>query len=304
MHYTQRISLITSLFLAVAISLAAPLPAWGQQVVRLAYVEWSSEIASSNLVKAVIEQKLGVKCELVSLKADEMWRAVATGEADAMVSAWLPHTHAAYMREFQAAVVDLGPNLEGTKIGIVVPNVTSGRFTAGTGIRNRPYMNIDTIPELAEHARELKNRIIGIDPEAGIMLKTREALDAYGLSDFRLIPGSEISMVAELSHAIRHKKWIAVTGWLPHWMFAQWELKFLEDPENIYGSGGHIATIVREGLKEDMPEVYRFLDDFYWRPEDLGQLMLWIHRQDGMFPYDEALRWMRTHPDQVQSWLE
>jgi glycine betaine/proline transport system substrate-binding protein len=275
-----------------------------EDVVRLAYVEWSTEIASTNLVKAVIEEKLDVRCRLVSLTASEMWRAVATGTVDAMVSAWLPDTHAHYYKEVKDDVVNLGPNLEPTKVGLVIPNVTAGRFTAGTGIRNRPYMDVDSIPELEEHASKLNHRVIGIDPEAGIMLKTREALDVYELDEeYRLIEGSEVSMVAELSHAIRHQRWVVVTGWLPHWMFAQWDLKFLDDPKGVFGEGGHIATIVRHGLKEDMPEVYRFLDNFHWNPEEMGQLMLWIRRQNGMFPYDEALRWMRTNPERVDTWL-
>lgn len=305
MHITRIIPKTLAIALiSVLLPLSSPAGA-DERVVRLAYVEWSTAIASNNLVKAVIQEKLGVRCELISMTASEMWRAVATGSADAMVSAWLPETHERYYREVKDDVVNLGPNLEGTKIGLVAPNVTAGRFTAGTGIRNRPYMDIESITDLKERAAKLKHRIIGIDPEAGIMIKTREALEAYGLEDeFRLIDGSEISMVAELSNAIRHKKWIVVTGWLPHWMFAQWELKFLKDPKNIYGDGGHIATIVREGLKQDMPEVYDFLDSFSWKPEEMGRLMLWIRRDDGIFPYDEALRWMRTNPDRIDSWLD
>jgi glycine betaine/proline transport system substrate-binding protein len=53
-----------------------------------------------------------------------------------------------------------------------------------------------------------------------------------------------------------------------------------------------------------MPEVYRFLDKFHLTPEDLGQLMIWIQEDHGMFPYDKALRYMRYHPEQIQSWLE
>jgi glycine betaine/proline transport system substrate-binding protein len=136
------------------------------------------------------------------------------------------------------------------------------------------------------------------------MKKTREAMQVYNLRNFRLIQGSEVSMTAELSDAIRKQKWIVVTGWVPHWMFARWKLKFLEDPENVYGGKEEIHTIVRKGLKADMPEVYRFLDKFSLDPEDLGQLMIWIQEDDGMFPYDKALRYMRYHTEQIQSWTE
>lgn len=272
--------------------------------IRLAHTDWSSSVASANLIKAVFEEKLGIKCELVSLNADEMWAAVAEGKVDATLSAWLPDTHAHYYEQFGHRVVNLGPNLEGTKIGLVVPNVTLGRLTAGTGIQNKPYIDIDSITELKAHADKFNHRIIGIEPEAGIMRKTREAMEAYGLEgEFRLVESSEVSMVAEVSNAIRHQKWVVITGWLPHWIFARWNLKFLDDPQGVYGESGHISTIVRQGLQADMPRAYRLLDNFSWKPEDAGQLMMWIQEDKGQFPYEKALRWIYSHPDRVEKWL-
>jgi glycine betaine/proline transport system substrate-binding protein len=136
------------------------------------------------------------------------------------------------------------------------------------------------------------------------MQKTREAMREYGLYGYELIKGSEVSMTAELSNAIRKQRRIVVTGWVPHWMFARWKLKFLDDPKNIYGGKEEIHTIVREGLEGEMPDVYRFLDQFRWEPEELEQLMIWIKEDDGMFPGEKALRYMRFHPEQIESWVK
>jgi len=274
------------------------------RTVRLAYVEWSEAVASTHLVQAVLQEKMGLPCEVIPMTADRMWESVADGEADAMVAAWLPGTHGHYYEQLEERIVDLGPNLEGTRTGLVVPDITVGRQTAATGQRNKPYITVESIPELKEHAGKFHHKIIGIDPEAGIMKNTREAMRVYGLTGFRLIQGSEVSMTAELSNAIRKQKWIVVTGWVPHWMFARWKLKFLEDPKNVYGGEENIHTIVRPGLREEMPGVYRFLDQYSIDPEDLGQLMIWIQEDNGMFPYDKALRYMRYHREQIQSWLE
>jgi glycine betaine/proline transport system substrate-binding protein len=274
------------------------------KVVRLAYVEWSETIASTHLVQAILQEKMGVSCETMPMTADKMWEAVASGEADAMVAAWLPSTHGHYYEQFKDRLVDLGPNLEGTQIGLVVPDITVGRQTAATGQRNAPYITVDTISGLKKYASKFNGKIIGIDPEAGIMKKTREAMQVYGLNNFRLIEGSEISMTAELSDAIRKQKWIVVTGWIPHWKFARWKLKFLDDPKQVYGGKEAIHTMARKGLQADMPKVYQLLDNFRWTPEDLGQLMIWIQEDDGMFPYDKALRYMRYHSKQIQLWLK
>ncbi|WP_027370400.1 glycine betaine ABC transporter substrate-binding protein [Desulfovermiculus halophilus] len=292
------------LLLAVLLAwIAAPVQAADKGPVKLAYVEWSSEIASTNLVRAVIQEKLGHSCEIVPMQADQMWKAVAEGEVDAMVSAWLPETQKKYYEKYSDQCVDLGPNLEGAKTGLVVPNVTLGRQTAATGLRNKPYIKAESIADLSEYADKFHRMIVGIDPQAGVMHNTREAMRAYGLERFTLTQGSEQTMTSALGRAISKQEWIVVTGWVPHWMFARWELKFLEDPKGVFGGEEHINTIAREGLAEDMPDVAEFLDNFYWEPEDMGQLMVWIHDDKGLYPYEKALRYIRTHPDQVNSWL-
>ncbi len=60
--------------------------------VNLAYVEWDTEIASTNVVGQVLED-LGYDVTLTPLDNAIMWEAVSKGEADGMVDAWLPHTH-------------------------------------------------------------------------------------------------------------------------------------------------------------------------------------------------------------------
>ena len=110
-------------------------------------------------------------------------------------------------------------------------------------------------------------------------------------------------MTDVLSRAIRRQEWIVITGWIPHWSFARWNLRFLEDPKNIYGGKGYVHTLVREGLSEDMPEAFALLDNFHWKPEAVGQVMLWIQEDDGRVPYDKALRWMRANPGKVDAWL-
>ena len=271
---------------------------------RLSYVEWSETVAATNMVKTVIQEKLGHACEIVPMTADKMWEAVATGKVDGMVAAWLPTTHGHHYEQYKNQIVDLGPNMVGTQIGLVVPDITVGRQTAESGQRNAPYITANSIEDLKKYADKFNRRIIGIDPEAGIMKKTREAMREYGLYNYELIKGSEVSMTAELSNAIRKQRWIVVTGWVPHWMFARWKLKFLDDPKDIYGGKEEIHTIVRMGLKDDMPDIYRFLDNFNWAPEELEQLMIWIQEDQGLYPGEKALRYMRYHEDQIQSWLE
>ncbi|MFM9469903.1 glycine betaine ABC transporter substrate-binding protein, partial [Streptomyces scabiei] len=86
-------------------------------------------------------------------------KAVAEGNADASVSAWLPTTHQGQYAQYSNNLDDLGSNMDGTSLGLAVP----------------AYMNIKSIAELNNQAQR---QIIGIEPGAGIMARTEEALDS------------------------------------------------------------------------------------------------------------------------------
>ncbi|SNZ14380.1 glycine betaine/proline transport system substrate-binding protein [Terribacillus aidingensis] len=93
----------------------------GSGDVSLAYVEWDSEVASTNVMKVVLDD-LGFNTTITPIDNAVMWQSVAQGEADAMVAAWLPTTHGDLYDQYKDQVVDLGPNLEGAKTGLVVPD--------------------------------------------------------------------------------------------------------------------------------------------------------------------------------------
>lgn len=253
--------------------------------VTLAYVEWASEVASTNVVRAVLED-MGYDVKMTSLSAAAMWQAVAYGDADGMVAAWLPTTHKNYFEQTKDKVVDLGANLDGTKLGLVVP----------------AYTDIDSIGQLDDKADSYGGEIIGIDPGAGLMGLTEDVIDEYGLEgDVKLRSGSGATMTAALKSAIQNHEDIVVTGWTPHWMFSRWDLKYLDDPKNVYGDAEQIHTIVRQGLEDDMPTVYQFLDNFHWTPEQMGEVML-MNQKEGSDPYENAQKWVDEHPDVVKEW--
>ncbi|MCG5029618.1 glycine/betaine ABC transporter, partial [[Ruminococcus] torques] len=80
-------------------------------------------------------------------------------------------------------------------------------------------------------------------------IKTEEAIKAYDL-DYKLVASSGSGMIAELIRAERDQKPVAVTGWIPHWMFAKWKLKFLDDPKGVYGGSEQVRTMANPGLEK------------------------------------------------------
>lgn len=252
--------------------------------VRLVYVEWSSCTAATHVAKAALEQQ-GFKVKAISVSGAAMYSALAHGDADATVCAWLPSTHANYYAKAKDQLTNLGPNMTGTRIGLVVPD----------------YVTIDSIDELAAHADQFQNRIIGIDPGAGEMGITHEAIDAYKLP-LKLIDGSGATMTAALKSAIDNQEWIVVTGWTPHWMWARWKLKYLADPKGSYGGAEDIDTLARKGLQQDMPKAYAVLDGFHWTSEQMQQVMAADQVPDADAEKN-AKDWVDSHAELVSGWV-
>lgn len=283
-HLMNRRIRFTGMALAASVAFTAgSAQAQDKGTVHLAYVEWASTVASTNVMQVVLENA-GYEVETSSLSAAAMWQSVATGDTDALLAGWLPITHEDYYEKLKDQVVDAGASLEGAKLGMVVP----------------AYSEVDSIADMNDHVDSFDGKITGIDPGAGVMRLTEAVIDDYDL-DYRLVSGSGATMTAALKTAINNEEDIAVTGWAPHWMLARWDLKFLDDPKETYGGAEKIHTIVRQGLKEDMPEAYEILSSFRWDNDKMGEVMLM--QEESSDPYKAAKKWVEDNQDIVQEWL-
>jgi len=243
----------TGLFVACAPEEAAEAEADGVQErgdISVAYVEWDREPAHTHLAAEILS-RVGYDVQINSVSNAAMWSAVASDDVDFHVSAWLPATHRNEWNEYGDNVEDLGAHFEGARLGLVVPAYLE---------------DINSIADLAENAEMFDNTIVGIDPGAGMMQATEDAIanDTYGLGVMELLEGSDATMMGALQDAIRNEEPIVVTGWDPHIKFARFDLKLLEDPEEVFGSAETINTIVRGDLAEDQPDLYEFLNTMDW----------------------------------------
>ncbi|HEX5739797.1 MAG TPA: glycine betaine ABC transporter substrate-binding protein [Hydrogenophaga sp.] len=259
--------------------------AQAKPTLKIGFVDgWSDSVATTHLAAAIIRSKLGHQVELVPLAAGIMWQGVARGDLDMTLSAWLPITHESYLTNFKDKVEIVGANYPGAKIGLIVPD----------------YVKATSLTDLNSHRADFENRIVGIDAGAGVMRKTEEAIKAYGL-DMRLLPSSGPAMAAELDRAYRAKKSIAVTGWIPHWMFAKYKLRFLADPKNVYGAEEHVDSVINPGLNTKAPAVVAFLKKFSWKPEEIGAVMLAV--EGGAKPDKAVEKWIADNQERVAGWL-
>ncbi|HGN5780589.1 TPA: ABC transporter permease/substrate binding protein [Streptococcus pyogenes] len=254
------------------------------ETVNIAYVQWDSEVASTHVIAEVLKNE-GYHVTLTPLDNAVMWQTVANGNADFSTSAWLPVTHGQQYQKYKSKLDDLEPNLKGTKVGLAVPK----------------YMtDVNSIEDLSKQADQ---KITGIEPGAGIMAAAQKTLKEYhNLSSWELVAASTGAMTTSLDQAIKKKDPIVVTAWSPHWMFAKYDLKYLKDPKETFGSTENINTIARKGLKKDLPNVYKIIDKFHWTQKDMEAVMLDINK--GMSPEAAAKKWVEANQSKVSSWTK
>lgn len=144
--------------------------------------------------------------------------------------------------------------------------------------------------------------ITGIDPGAGVTQGAERALDEYDISNITLQTSSTSSMAEVLNQAIQNHEPVVVTGWNPHWKFAAYDLKYLEDPEEVFGGTEEIHTIARQGLQDEKPEGYEVIDNFFWTEEDMGEVMLEVY--EGTDPEEAAQNWVDANQETVDGWID
>ncbi|MBI3146457.1 MAG: glycine betaine ABC transporter substrate-binding protein [Pseudogulbenkiania sp.] len=276
-----------SVKLLAAIGLVCSTASWAadKPLIKIGYVEgWADSVATTQVAANIIKTKLGYPVELVPVAAGIMWQGVARGDLDATLSAWLPVTHGDYYKQLKDKVTVLGTNYPGAKIGLIVPD----------------YVQAKSLADLNKYKDAFQGRIVGIDAGAGVMKKTELVIKDYGL-DYKLMPSSGPGMASELARSIKAKKAIAVTGWIPHWMFAKWKLRFLDDPKKVYGEEEHVDTVINPGLTTKAPEVAGFLKKFSWKAEEVGAVMLDV--ESGVKPAAAAEKWVGANGKRVAGWL-
>ena len=251
--------------------------------IRLAYVNWAEGIAMTHVAKIVLEEQ-GYNVRLLNTDTAPIFASLARGNADAFLDLWMPNTHRDYMSQYGETLEILGDNFSDASIGLTVPS----------------YVDINSIEELNEYKQKFKGEIIGIDAGSATMQITAQVIKEYNL-DFQLLTSSSAGMTASLERAIRNGDWVVVTGWTPHWKFARYDLKMLDDPKKMYGESESVQTVTRKGFKDEYPFVAQFLKNMHYTNEQIGELMGMV--EDSKLDELGALEWVEANRELVNSWI-
>ena len=255
---------------------------------RLGWSPWADAEVVSLMAEQLIETHYDVPVERVMADIGIQYQSVARGDLDLMLMAWLPGTHRDYWERVRDQVLDLGPMYSG-KLGWVVPDYV-------------PANELNSISDLRDPtlAKRFGNRVQGIDPGSGLNQASEQALKSYRLADIELISASSAAMTAVLAQAIREQRWVVVTSWTPHWMFARYQLRFLEDPQGVFGGTERIHAVARLGLDKQFPQVTDFLSRFHIPDQELSAVLL---NAQNTSAEEAVMNYIKLHPERVRYWL-
>ncbi|MGB3635921.1 MAG: glycine betaine ABC transporter substrate-binding protein [Rubrobacteraceae bacterium] len=255
----------------------------------LGNIGWDENIALSNLSKVLLEEELGYdEVELQTLDVGPLFQGVASGDLDAFQDVWMPN-HQQYIDPVEEDVELLGPWYENeTAYGIAVPD----------------YM--DDIQSLEDLNEAGTDQITGI--ESGALFHEQikeEVIPTYNL-DLTLTESSTPAMLAELERAYEAEEPIVFLGWSPHWMNAEYDFHYLDDPEDAQGSfdePARLRTVVGAGLQDEDPVAYAFLDAATMNEEEMNNLQAEIQDADPDDPTLGATNWMEDNRNVVDEWV-
>lgn len=258
--------------------------------IEIGYIPWDEDIAVSYLWKALLEEQ-GYQVKLTQVEVAPLFAAVANGSIDLFLDVWMPSTHGQYMERFGDRVEVLGTWYDQADLGLAVPD----------------YVEARSIADLPRYADRFGKRIVGIEAGAGLMRVTREsAMPGYGLDDWELVQSSTPTMLAELERAIQNREWIVVTLWRPHWAFAKYDIRYLDDPKGLMNPEGaeKIQIIARQGFRDDFPEVARWLERFELTLDQLAALEAAIQEHGADQTAKGVAAWLEESRGLVETWLQ
>lgn len=268
-------------FISFIISCNTLPPDEGENTLRMVYTDWSESIALTHLAAVLLEENLDYIVELKLTDVESAYREVAEGEADVFADAWLPETHKKYADAYTQEIERIGISYPDARTGFIVP----------------AYSNLQTITDLKNYS----NTLIGIDEGAGVMQKARQAIDKYNLPG-KLLNLSEDEMISQLEDSIKRRKEIVITGWAPHWIFARYEVKFLEDPDAVFGVRENIYTIGHKGIENKHPRAVRFFERMQLTERQLNRLAYQVRLSDD--PRQGVKNWIKENEYIVNQWVK
>jgi len=285
----KSIVLLLSLLVLLS-SFTLPAAADNSEPIVLGEPDWPG-IWGKNAVAENILENIGYEVEIKSVKNIMIYQGMIRGDIDIYLGSWMPSDK---------------PTREGLDgdINVVRKNLTEGLYTLGVpeyvweaGVKS--FADLDKYAEKFDH----KMYVGPVGWEFSNKMKEAIKNDIYGLGDWTLVNSSQTAMLANMKRAVENKDWIVSLAWKPHWMNYVMDIKYLEDPKNVWVSAeSWVDTLTRSGFENEQPEIYKFLTQFKVNNDMSNEWIYYIGRED-QEPEQVAEKWVKNNLDIIKDWL-
>ena len=262
--------------------------------VRFSDVGWTDITATTAATSAVLKG-LGYAPHTDVLSVPVTYQSLHAKQVDVFLGNWMPTMEAdrkPYIDDHSVEVV--GTNLTGAKYTLAVPDYT---FAEG----------LKSFADIAKFKDKLAGKIYGIEPgnDGNRLILGMIKDDKFGLKGFDLVESSEQGMLAQVERAVKRHEPIVFLGWEPHPMNTKLKMDYLSGGDDVFGpdyGGATVLTNVRAGLRQDCPNLGRFLDQLtFTLPMEnavMGSILF-----DGQDPDKAATDWLKANPATLDRWL-
>lgn len=264
-----------------------------ETTVTLAQQPWEDLMVENQIASQVLKEA-GYDIEIEDLSVPLTAQALSKGDADAYLGNWWPSQKEVFSDPIDKGDVEvLSTLVTGVTYEPAVPKYVAEEY------------DVTSLADLEANAGKFDSEILGIEPGTPGNNSIQKAIDedAYGLGDFKLVESSTPAMLAEVEKRAKQKKPVVFLGWEPHWMNIEWDLVYLDDPEDVWPGAGEIRTATRTGFQDENPNVARFLSQMKIDRETASDWVYSVSQEDKSAA-DVAGAWIEENPDQVRKWLK
>ena len=247
---------------------------------------------------AIAEQllnPLGYETSTQEIGLQVIYQGIESGDIDAFLGAWLPAQREMFdPRKESGVLIDVANNVDGAQMTLAVPEYL---FEDG----------LQSFADLDDYRDQLDGEIhgFGAGSAASEILNNAIDNDTWGLGDWQLVDTSEVGMLSAARDAISREEPIVWVGWTPHWMNLELPMRYLEDPEDLFGENNgesDVLTLLRGDYAEANPNVVTFFEQFTFSAEEQSW-MIQAFGQEERDLADVAEQWIVDHPERIEAML-
>ncbi len=334
MHRVRLLGIFSSLLVIVLLltmfgSGCAP-AVTEKPTIKLVQMDWTSHIIATEIVEQIITKQLGYTTERLLLTPSLTWPAMEKGEVDLSTEIWLPSRQAEIQPFLDRGTIELGAeNYPGGSAWVLPRFVVEGDPARGI----EPMApDLKSILDLKDKDKGGKGywklfenpekpglgELVGGSPGWIDDVFDRSLILGYELPLWRSNQ-SEAIMMARMIAADKKGQPILMYIWYPHWIFAAVDLIELKFP-NPYDAdlfsqtevkpvlSGYeadcltVPTVVRVGLKDTAPDVYRLIKNLNIGGDDINTMMLRVDVDEEDIAV-VATDWVSKNQNKIDQWL-